>query len=97
VGSVPEATASERAAQRRRAVSELDELQGRSPLGSAARGGEICGLSSSAILTGLPRAALMASPAVWKGDDLVAAPVAKLGPDWDARIVTPFTNWLLSH
>ena len=45
----------------------------------------------------LPRAMLMATPAVWQGDRLVAAPVAGYNPDWHARIVTPFTTYLLSH
>lgn len=47
--------------------------------------------------SGLPRAALMASPAVWQGDELVAAPVASDNSDWDARIVTPFATYLLCH
>jgi tRNA(Ile)-lysidine synthase len=39
---------------------------------------------------GLPRATLMASPGVWRGDALVAAPVAGYGREWSARIVAPF-------
>ncbi len=46
---------------------------------------------------GLPRAALMATPAVWHGEDLVAAPAAGFEQNWTGRIVTPFTNYLLSH
>jgi tRNA(Ile)-lysidine synthase len=38
---------------------------------------------------GLPRATLLASPAVWRGGALVAAPVAGFGRDWTARIVAP--------
>jgi len=34
--------------------------------------------------TGLPRQSLLASPAVWKGDELVAAPVAGLKNGWEA-------------
>lgn len=34
--------------------------------------------------TGLPRQSLLASPAVWRGDELVAAPVAGLGGGWEA-------------
>ncbi|MBP9951634.1 MAG: tRNA lysidine(34) synthetase TilS [Cypionkella sp.] len=30
----------------------------------------------------LPRAALLVSPALWQGERLVAAPVAKFGPEW---------------
>lgn len=37
--------------------------------------------------TGLPRAALMASPAVWSGNDLVAAPVAGQGNGWRATLI----------
>ncbi len=47
--------------------------------------------------TGLPRAALMASPALWRGDALIAAPVARYNPNWRAQIVTPFITYLLSH
>lgn len=46
---------------------------------------------------GLPRAAIMATPAIWEGNRLVAAPCADRTTDWDARIVTPFTTYLLSH
>lgn len=35
---------------------------------------------------GVPRAALLACPAVWRGDVLIAAPVARYNPDWTARI-----------
>lgn len=45
----------------------------------------------------LPRRSLMASPAVWKGDELIAAPLAGNNPDWTARIVTSFPSYLLSH
>jgi tRNA(Ile)-lysidine synthase len=39
---------------------------------------------------GLPRATLVASPAVWRDGVLVAAPVAGYGREWSARIVAPF-------
>jgi tRNA(Ile)-lysidine synthase len=49
--------------------------------------------------TGLPRATLLASPAVWRGDVLVAAPVAGMGNGWTA--VGPgaadFAAALISH
>ncbi|WP_370161026.1 tRNA lysidine(34) synthetase TilS [Limimaricola soesokkakensis] len=46
---------------------------------------------------GLPRAALLASPAVWRGETLVAAPCAG-GPDeWSARIVADFPYRVLPH
>lgn len=35
--------------------------------------------------TGMPRASLMASPAVWRGETLVAAPVAGLTEGWTAE------------
>jgi tRNA(Ile)-lysidine synthase len=47
--------------------------------------------------TGLPRPTLMASPAVWRGETLVAAPLAGYNPDWSAQIVADFTSFLLSH
>lgn len=47
--------------------------------------------------SGVPRASLMASPAVWRGDTLVAAPVAGWGVEWSAQIVADFTSFLLSH
>ena len=34
---------------------------------------------------GLPRATLLAAPAIWRGDNLVAAPVAEPGSAWTAR------------
>jgi tRNA(Ile)-lysidine synthase len=47
--------------------------------------------------TGMPRASLMASPAVWQDDALIAAPLAGHNPAWTARIVTSFASSLLSH
>lgn len=47
--------------------------------------------------TGLPRAALIAAPAVWRGEHLVAAPLAGVNPAWSARIVADFHATLLSH
>jgi tRNA(Ile)-lysidine synthase len=46
---------------------------------------------------GLPRASLMASPGVFRGAELVAAPVAGLQNGWTARIVADFRTFLLSH
>ena len=37
--------------------------------------------------TGLPAATLRASPAAWRGETLVAAPLAGLGNGWTARLV----------
>ncbi len=40
--------------------------------------------------TGLARATLVTTPAVWRGEELVAAPVVGLGEGWSARIVADF-------
>ena len=37
--------------------------------------------------TGLPRASLLATPAVWKGEELLAAPLAGKGRGWQARLL----------
>ncbi|WP_281983652.1 tRNA lysidine(34) synthetase TilS [Thalassorhabdomicrobium marinisediminis] len=47
--------------------------------------------------TGLPRASLMASPAVFRGDWLISAPVAGLKNGFDARIVADYASFLLSR
>lgn len=50
--------------------------------------------------TGLPRSTLLASPAVWHGLDLVAAPLAGLPGDWQACLhqdADTFFMSLLSH
>lgn len=49
---------------------------------------------------GLPRATLLASPAVWRGDALVAAPLLGYGTCWKANLIWDkaiFTDGLLSH
>ena len=49
---------------------------------------------------GSPNAALAASPSVWRGDDLVAAPLAGLANGWTAELVgggEDFYASLLSH
>lgn len=51
-------------------------------------------------MTGLPRASLLASPAIWRGGDLVAAPLAAKGTGWTARVIPPcglLANAALSH
>ena len=35
----------------------------------------------------LPRLSLLSSPSVWRGDELIAAPLAKLNPKWHATLV----------
>ncbi len=49
--------------------------------------------------TGMPRASLLATPAVWSGERLVAAPVAGLGGGWTARVpdLSHFAAFLISH
>lgn len=47
--------------------------------------------------TGYRRGALIASPAVFAGESLVAAPVAGLQNGWTAQIVADFTSYLASH
>jgi tRNA(Ile)-lysidine synthase len=45
--------------------------------------------------TGLPRASLLASPAIRDGPRLIAAPLAGLAGAWTARTVEPFTETLI--
>ena len=45
----------------------------------------------------LPRASLMASPAIWRDDMLVAAPLAGLQNGWSAQIVADFHSYLDTH
>lgn len=47
--------------------------------------------------TGLPRTSLMSSPSIWRGDTLIAAPIAGYSQGWTARIVADFHSSLLSH
>lgn len=49
--------------------------------------------------TGLPRASLLASPAIWRGEDLVAAPVAGLANGWTAEAPgsADFADALFAH
>ncbi|RUS63157.1 tRNA lysidine(34) synthetase TilS [Pseudorhodobacter sp. E13] len=47
--------------------------------------------------TGHSRDSLLVSPAVWYDGTLIAAPIAGYGADFSARIVAPFTDFILSH
>jgi tRNA(Ile)-lysidine synthase len=45
----------------------------------------------------LPRQSLLASPAIWHNDTLIAAPIAGLHRGWNARIVADFHSSLVAH
>ena len=47
--------------------------------------------------SGVPRRSLMASPAIFRGKNLVAAPIAGYNQGWSAQIVANFQTFLLSH
>ncbi|MFN3824764.1 MAG: tRNA lysidine(34) synthetase TilS [Pseudorhodobacter sp.] len=47
--------------------------------------------------TGLPRAALVVTPAVWRGGRLVSAPLAGLSNGFSARIAAPGNLFAVSH
>lgn len=47
--------------------------------------------------TGIPRDALVVSPAVWYDESLIAAPLAGFGPEWRGRIVADFSQFVVSH
>lgn len=47
--------------------------------------------------TGLPRPVLEVTPAVWRGDTLIAAPLAGFGAGWTAKTDPDFASFLLSH
>ncbi len=53
----------------------------------AALGEDALGLCPNRKNTGRPAASLIASPAVWQGDTLIAAPLAGLGNGWRARLL----------
>ena len=59
------------------------------------------GIWTNASLTNLQRPAgvdaLVVSPSVWYGGVLIAAPLAGFGAGWDARIVAPFSQFVVSH
>jgi len=47
--------------------------------------------------TGLSRLSLIASPAVFEGENLIAAPLAGFQNGWSAQIVADFASYLASH
>lgn len=71
--------------------------------GPAAAGQEVRALGEAGLrqcadwrASGLPRASALASPAVWAGAVLVAAPLAGFGPDWRANPVQDEADFLIS-
>lgn len=46
---------------------------------------------------GVPRAALMAMPALWDGQTCLATPVLSAHPDWKIGVHRTFSEFLLSH
>lgn len=46
---------------------------------------------------GLPRASLMAGPAIWHGSVLIAAPLLKKYPDWTANLRSSFATLSIAH
>lgn len=47
--------------------------------------------------SGLPRASLMAGPAIWRGSELLAAPLLKKYPDWTANLRSSFATLSIAH
>lgn len=47
--------------------------------------------------TGLPRHTLLASPAIWQHDRVIAAPLAGFSGGWHARLHLPFDRFIVSH
>lgn len=47
--------------------------------------------------TGIPRTTLIATPAVWQNETLVAAPMAGLANNWSAQIVADFHSSAFAH
>lgn len=46
---------------------------------------------------GLPRDVLLVSPAIWRDDALIAAPVAGFSNEWQAKPSQGFASFILSH
>jgi tRNA(Ile)-lysidine synthase len=47
--------------------------------------------------TGLGQDALLVSPAIWRGETLIAAPLAGVSNGWTARIDAGFASFIISH
>jgi tRNA(Ile)-lysidine synthase len=72
--------------------------------GPLAAGQEIRALGSAGLgqckswrESGFSREALVVSPAIWYNEVLIAAPLAGFGAGFGARIVAPFSHFVLSH
>ncbi|TQS73824.1 tRNA lysidine(34) synthetase TilS [Rhodobacteraceae bacterium] len=93
-----------RAVARRPAAQGLiwDRWAMRPPQGQGAGGADLRALGPEGLAhcpqwrdTGLPRASLMASPAVWHGDALISAPLAGISRGWHAEITTQSFDTML--
>lgn len=67
------------------------------PKGASVEGLRIAALGAEGLAlcpdwrqAGLPRATLLASPAIWRDDTLISAPLARYGPDWQAMVTSHF-------
>ena len=47
--------------------------------------------------SGISRDVLLVSPAIWRGDALISAPLAGFNPEWQASIPNGFHKFILSH
>ena len=87
-------------------VSKLDQLwDNRWQLeGPSEPGLEVRALSATGLrdckdwrATGHSRDALLVSPAIWRGEVLIAAPLAGFANGWTARIDAGFASFIISH
>ena len=46
---------------------------------------------------GIARDVLLVSPAIWRGEVLIAAPLAGFGADWTVTVALPYAKFILSH
>ena len=81
-------------AEQRRGVSEIWDGRWQITGDQSAKALKISALGESGLrqcrdwrATGLPRALLAGTPAVWQGDDLIAAPIAQHEPGWRAELI----------
>ena len=88
------------------AVCPPDQLwDGRWRVGGPVEAGhEVRALGAAGLLVckdwreaGVSRDELLVSPAIWRGDVLIAAPMAGFSNGWTARIDAGFTSFIISH